>query len=172
MAFGDGFSAQEYRLSPGADLYRRSLYTFWKRTVPPPAMAVFDAPDREKCTGRRVITNTPLQALALLNDPVYIEAARKLAEKVFLSGAVRPNARIDYLFRLVTSRYPTPVEVKVLQSLINQQQQYYKRNLAEARKLLLRGDSGFGVNKDVEAMAAWVIASSTLLALDETISKE
>ena len=82
MAFGEGFTAQAYEQDHGADLYRRGMYTFWKRTVPPASLAAFDAPDREKCTARRVMTNTPLQALALLNDPTYVEAARALAERV------------------------------------------------------------------------------------------
>ena len=86
MAFGDGFSAQTYEQSHGRDLYRRGLYTLWKRTVPPASLATFDAPDREKCTARRVVTNTPLQALALLNDPTYVEAARALAQRTMLEG--------------------------------------------------------------------------------------
>src|SRR5450432_4628931 len=81
LSRGETFTAQEYRQSEGSDLYRRSMYTFWKRTVPPAALTTFDAPDREKCTSRRLITNTPLQALVLLNDPTYVEAARALAQR-------------------------------------------------------------------------------------------
>src|SRR5205809_5212469 len=81
MAFGEGYSGQSYTQSSGSDLYRRGLYTVWKRTVPPPSLTLFDAPDREKCTARRTVTNTPLQALALLNDPTYVEASRALAER-------------------------------------------------------------------------------------------
>ena len=79
---GDKFSAQKYVQSHGPDLYRRTMYTFWKRTCPPPTLATFDAPDRELCTVRRARTNTPLQALVLLNDPTYVEASRKLAERI------------------------------------------------------------------------------------------
>ena len=86
MAFGEGFSAQAYEQSHGKDLYRRGMYTFWKRTVPPASLATFDAPDREKCTARRALTNTPLQALVLMNDPTYVEAARALAERALLEG--------------------------------------------------------------------------------------
>ena len=86
MAFGEGFSAQSYEQSHGKDLYRRGMYTFWKRTVPPASLATFDAPDREKCTARRALTNTPLQALVLLNDPTYVEAARALAQRALLEG--------------------------------------------------------------------------------------
>ena len=86
MAFGDGFSMQSYVQSHGPDLYRRSMYTFWKRTDPPASLTTFDAPDREKCTARRTLTNTPLQALVLLNDPTYVEAARALAQRALLEG--------------------------------------------------------------------------------------
>ena len=85
MAFGEGFSAQAYEQSHGKDLYRRGMYTFWKRTVPPASLATFDAPDREKCTARRALTNTPLQALVLMNDPTYVEAARAMAQRVLLA---------------------------------------------------------------------------------------
>ena len=89
MAFGEGFSAQSYVQSHGRDLYRRGMYTFWKRTVPPASLATFDAPDREKCTARRALTNTPLQALVLMNDPTYVEAARALAQRDDASKAAK-----------------------------------------------------------------------------------
>ena len=93
MAFGEGFSAQSYEQSHGKDLYRRGMYTFWKRTVPPASLATFDAPDREKCTARRALTNTPLQALVLMNDPTYVEAARALAQRVLLEGGKDDKSR-------------------------------------------------------------------------------
>ncbi|HYK89344.1 MAG TPA: DUF1553 domain-containing protein, partial [Acidobacteriota bacterium] len=96
MAFGDGFSAQSYTPSHGKDLYRRTLYTFWKRSVPPPSLLTFDAPDREKCMARRAPTNTPLQALVLLNDPTYVEAARGLAQRVLREGGQDDQSRIRY----------------------------------------------------------------------------
>ena len=94
--------------SKGDDLYRRSLYTFWKRTVPHPAMTVFDAPDREFCVVRRSVTNTPLQALTLLNDPIFVEAARNLAERSIREGGPSPAARLAFAFRLATGRVPDP----------------------------------------------------------------
>ena len=94
LSRGETFTAQEYHESTGADLYRRSMYTFWKRTVPPAALTTFDAPDREKCTSRRLITNTPLQALVLLNDPTYVEAARALAQRAILKAGRDPQMRI------------------------------------------------------------------------------
>src|SRR4030095_12889027 len=91
---GETFTAQEYHESQGTDLYRRSMYTFWKRTVPPASLGTFDAPDREKCTSRRALTNTPLQALVLMNDPTYIEAARWLAQRSMAEGGRNVASRI------------------------------------------------------------------------------
>src|SRR5258708_17480231 len=106
MAFGGGFSGQTYTPSTGEDLYRRSMYTVWKRTVPPPSLTTFDAPDREKCTARRTITNTPLQALVLLNDPTYVEAARALAQRMMKESGPSPKDRVSFAFRLATDRTP------------------------------------------------------------------
>src|SRR5207249_2203880 len=121
MAFGEGFSAQSYAQSHGKDLYRRGMYTFWKRTVPPASLATFDAPDREKCTARRTLTNTPLQALALLNDPTYVEAARSLAQRALGRGGKDDPGRIAYAFRLAVARKPSAQEVSVLRNLLVQQ---------------------------------------------------
>jgi len=112
MAFGDGFSMQEYVQSHGKDLYRRSMYTFWKRTVPPAVMATFDAPDREKCVARRAVTNTPLQALVTLNDPTYVEAARAMAERTLREGGKNLSGRIVYVFRLALARNPSAQEAR------------------------------------------------------------
>ena len=90
------------------------MYTVWKRTVPPPALTTFDAPDREKCTARRSVTNTPLQALVLLNDPTYVEAARFLAARMLTQGGKTETGRINYAFRLATGRIPDPQERAVL----------------------------------------------------------
>ena len=100
--------------STGDGLHRRSLYTFWKRTVPHPTMTVFDAPDREFCIVRRSTTNTPLQALTLLNDPIYVEASRKFAERAVREGGATPEARLAYAFRLATGRAPDAEETRVL----------------------------------------------------------
>ncbi len=171
MAFGDGFSAQEYKPSSGADLYRRSMYTFWKRTVPPAAMATFDAPDREKCTGRRSLTNTPLQALVLLNDPTYIEAARVLAERALLEGK-DTTSRISYAFRLATSRKPSLKELTVLNELLTAQLAHYREDKNAAVQLLSEGESKPNAKLDAGELAAWTIVTSAILNLDETITKE
>ena len=109
-----------YTESTGDDLYRRSLYTFWKRTVPHPTMTVFDAPDREFCIVRRTTTNTPLQALTLLNDPIFVEAARKLAERSIHDGGTRPTRALAYMFRLATARAPDAAEREILRRNLDQ----------------------------------------------------
>ena len=172
MAFGDTFTAQTYVPSTGKDLYRRSMYTFWKRTVPPAALATFDAPDREKCTTRRARTNTPLQALALMNDTTYVEASRALAEKMIKEADRDGEKRIEYAFRRVTAREPSAEETEVLLALANEQQQDYRRDPAAAKGLLAVGDSAFDSSLDPAEFAAWTTVASTILNLDETITKE
>ena len=172
MAIGLVFSAQSYTPSHGKDLYRRSMYTFWKRTVPPPSLATFDAPDREKCTARRLPTNTPLQALVLMNDPTYVEAARALAERAIIEAGRDPAQRISYAFRLATARKPGPEELKVLSELARQELARYDRDREAALKLLGVGESPFDKKVDVSELAAWTTVASAILNLDETITKE
>ncbi len=172
MAFGEGFSAQSYTPSHGQDLYRRSMHTFWKRTVPPPSLSTFDAPDREKCTARRSVTNTPLQALVLLNDPTYIEAARSLAQRTLEAVPKDPSRRVAYAFRLATDRKPEPREVKVLRDLARTELLHYRQDRSAAEKLLHVGESPFDQKLDASELAAWTTVASTILNLDETITKE
>ena len=108
MAFGEGFTGQIYTESTGKDLYRRSMYTVWKRTVPPPALVTFDAPDREKCTARRSVTNTPLQALVLLNDPTYVEASRFLAARMMTQGGKTATGESTSLSAWPQDAFPMP----------------------------------------------------------------
>ena len=171
MAFGEGFSAQSYAQSHGKDLYRRGMYTFWKRTVPPASLATFDAPDREKCTARRAQTNTPLQALALLNDPTYVEASRALAERALLEGGRDLNTRLAYAFRLATARKPTEKETKVLRTLLDSRLASFRRDKKAALKLLSVGESPRDVRLDVAELAAWTTVAIVILNLDETITK-
>ena len=107
-----GTGPSTYVQGKGDELYRRSLYTYWKRSVPNPAMLVFDAPFRETCTVRRARTTTPLQALNLLNDPTYVEAARFLAQRMMREGGAMPKSRIRHGFRLVTGREPRPNAIR------------------------------------------------------------
>ena len=172
MAFGGGFSGQTYVQSTGADLYRRSMYTVWKRTVPPPQLTTFDAPDREKCTARRTVTNTPLQALVLLNDPTYVEASRVLAEKTLVQAGRDPQKRVDFAFRLATDRKPQPQERAVLLQLARQELVEYRHDKASALKLISVGDARRNPKLDPAELAAWTTVASTILNMDETITKE
>ena len=172
MAFGEGFSAQSYVQSHGKDLYRRGMYTFWKRTVPPATLATFDAPDREKCTVRRALTNTPLQALALMNDPAFVEAARALAQRVLLEGGKGDKPRVQYAFRLVTARRPSGKEVGVLRQLLGARRAEFRKDRPAAIKLLGVGESRWDKRLDASELAAWTTVASAILNLDETITKQ
>jgi hypothetical protein len=164
------FSAQFFELSKGADLYRRSMYTFWKRSSPPPQMSTFDAPDRETCTVRRPRTNTPLQALVLLNDPTYIEASRKLAERL-LHRTGSDADRVAWAFRLATARIPSAQEKAILLRVLEQQRAHYKANRQAAEQLLATGEAPRDLTLDAAELAAWTLLSSTILNLDETVTK-
>ena len=164
------WTAQFFEQSHGKDLYRRSMYTFWKRTSPPPQMVTFDAPDRETCTVRRARTNTPLQALILMNDPTYVEASRKLAERL-LSEAKTTEDRVTLGFRLVTARVPTSKEIGILSRLLEKQRERYAKDEAAARKLLSAGEAPRDERIPVAEHAAWTMLSSVLLNLDEVVTK-
>ena len=172
LAFGDGFTAQKYELSKGPDLYRRSMYTFWKRTVPPAALNTFDAPDREKCVARRPVTNTPLQALITMNDPTFIEAARTLAQKALQTGGADINSRLNFAFRQATARKPTPDELGILRNVYIQHLASYRKDLKAAESLLNIGESKADEKLNKAELAAWTMVVSTILNLDETITKE
>ncbi|MFK7778166.1 MAG: DUF1553 domain-containing protein, partial [Gimesia sp.] len=165
-------SSQEYQPGTGNDLFRRSMYTFWKRTVPPPAMSTFDAPSRETCTVKRSRTNTPLQALALLNDVTYVEAARKLAERMINLQEKQPGKRIQYAMRIVLAREASDAESAIF---LKGFERYRNRFLADpeaAKKLLSVGDSRSEKQYDVAEHAAYTIVASLILNLDETINRE
>jgi mono/diheme cytochrome c family protein len=172
LAFGDGFSAQAYEQSHGPDLYRRGMYTFWKRTAPPASLATFDAPDREKCTARRAQTNTPLQALVLLNDPTFVEASRALAERALLEGGKDSKTRLTYAFRLATARKPTGKELKVLRTLLDGRFKVYRQDRQAALKFLSVGESPRNRKLDVAELAAYTTVASVIFNLDETITKQ
>jgi hypothetical protein len=172
MAFGEGFSAQTYVQSHGPDLYRRGMYTFWKRTVPPATLATFDAPDREKCTARRPLTNTPLQALALLNDTTFVEASRALAERALREGGTDDRKRVNYAFRLASGRMPEGKEWRVLRDLLRKGRETYRRDEAAALKLLAVGESPRDKQVPPAELAAWTTVASVILNLDETITKQ
>jgi hypothetical protein len=171
VAYGAQFSAQRYVQSKGKDLYRRGMYSFWKRTLPPAGLAIFDAPDREKCVARRAVTNTPLQALALMNDVTYLEAARKLAERTLKEGGAEEQKRLRYLFRVATSRYPDANELKLLAGSVKEMKARYEANPNAAAKLVQVGESKVEHSNAVE-LAAWMSVASAVLNLDEVVTKE
>ena len=173
MARADGknWTAQEYSQSHGADLYRRTMYTFWKRTCPPAQLATFDAPDRETCTVRRARTNTPLQALVLMNDPTYVEASRKLAERILLEGGTTLDEQITFAFRLTTARKPTPRELAVLRRVFEQQSARFQADSSAATKLLAVGESSRHEKFAAHEIAAWAAVANVLLSLDEVVTK-
>ncbi len=150
------------------------MYTVWKRSAPPPALVTFDAPDREKCFSRRSRTNTPLQALALINDPTYVEAARALAGRMLKEGGRDPARRIRHGFRLATARVPNRPELNILLDAARQQLRDYRKDKKAAAALMVVGESGTNgkVDVDVSEMAAWTTVASMILNLDETITKE
>jgi hypothetical protein len=171
MAFGGDYSAQKYEQGHGADLYRRSLYTFIKRTVPSPGLNTFDAPDREKCAARRSITNTPLQALLLMNDPTYLEAARALAQRDLKEAGPRDGDRIRYAFRLVTERDPSSQESEILDKLYQKERDHYSSDKQAADQLLSIGESKPDSKVDPAELAAWTLVASTILNMDETVTR-
>ncbi len=163
---------EDYAQDHGQALYRRGLYTFWKRTVAPPAMAAFDAAGRETCSVRETRTNTPLQALTLLNDVTFLEAARALAQRAMTTGGTTAEERLSLLFRLATGRRPHPAEMTVLHTGFERHLDGYRRDVKAALKLVSAGESQRDSRLDVAELAAYMTTASLILNLDETITKE
>jgi hypothetical protein len=164
------WSAQFFVQSHGRDLYRRTMYTFWKRTSPPPQLVTFDAPDREVCTVRRSRTNTPLQALVLMNDPTYVEASRKFAERI-MQREKTPEARLALAFRLATARHPSDRETAILGRVLERQLQTYTQNLKLAQDLIRVGESLRDDALSAPELAAYTMVASVILNLDEVVTK-
>jgi len=160
-----------YVQAKGADLYRRSLYTYRKRTVPHPALATFDAPSREVCQVRRARTNTPLQALELLNDVTYVEAARRLAGLMLAEGGATPDDRIAYAFRRALARDPSAREREVIGRGLGRYRRAFA-DPAEAERFLRHGESPPAPGADPSELAAYAATAAVILNLDETISLE
>lgn len=156
----------------GEDLYRRGLYTFWKRTSPPPMLQAFDAPSREQCTVNRPRTNTPLQALALMNDVQFVEAARHLAARMMTEGGTAAGDRLAYGFRLVTSRRPTGDEAALLLQNYEAHLDHYRNDPDAAAKLLDVGESPRDESLDPAEHAATTMSANLMLNLDEAVTKE
>jgi hypothetical protein len=161
-----------YQQGSGDDLHRRSLYTYWKRSVPNPGMLLFDAPFRETCALRRSRSNTPLQALNLMNDPTYVEAARFLAQRMIKEGGTTIESRLTHGFRLLLARKPSPQELKVLTAAVERSIQDFTKDPEAAKQLLSLGEAKKDDKLPPAELAAYTTVASTLINLDETIMKE
>jgi hypothetical protein len=161
----------KYDQGRGEDLHRASLYTFWKRTVPPPAMIAFDAPERNVCVVRRQSTSTPLQALGLLNDTQIVEAARFVSERMLKEGGAALDDQIRWAFRLVTSRRPAPKELAVLKRLFQEQRELFAGDQQAAARLLAVGETPNDPTLPPVDLAAGTVLAEALLNYDEAVMR-
>ncbi len=169
VGFG-GSNTRNYIQDHGESLYRRSLYTFWKRTAPPPNMTVFDAPNRESYCLRRERSNTPLQALTLMNDVQFFEAARNFAQHVMRTTSGL-DARITMLFRTATGRRPRAQEAEILRQSFAKHHAAYRARPEEAQKVVSYGESKAEAQLDPAELAAWTMVANLVLNLDEMVTK-
>lgn len=165
------FPRRTWQADKGENQHRRGLYTYWCRTFLHPAMRSFDAPTREECTVDRPRSNNSLQALVLLNDPSYVEAARELGLRTLREAGATTEARLKYMFELCLSRAPRPQEVQLLSDLLAKQQAYFAGNEAEAGKFLSVGQSPMPDGMNLSEAAAWTAVSRVILNLHETITR-
>lgn len=165
-----GSNTRDYRADAGENLYRRSMYTFWKRSAPPASMDIFNAPSRETCAVRRERTNTPLQALATLNDPQFVEAARNLAQ-VVLAETPNDDLRIDSIARRLLARPFRPDELAVVRGSLKELVSYYREHSVEAAQVVKFGESKANAQMDPSLLAAWTMLANELMNLDEVLNK-
>jgi hypothetical protein len=166
-----GSNTRDYKRDSGQDLYRRSMYTFWKRAAPPASMDIFNAPNREICTVRRERTNTPLQALATLNDPQFVEAARHLAERTLKEGGDTDTARADFIARRLLARPLADEERPVVERTLGELVNYYRAHADDATKLIATGESKADPALDAATLAGWTMLANQMLNLDEVLNK-
>ena len=171
IVVGADYPGTRWGKSTGEDLHRRSLYTFWKRTIPHPAMTGFDAPDREFCTVRRSRTNTPLQALTLWNEPGYLEAARQLGTRMLREGGAEDDARVAFAFRLATGRRPVAAETRVLARALGRLRADFLAHGNDAYAFVKVGESALDATLPPAELAAATAVANMILSLDETITK-
>jgi hypothetical protein len=157
--------------SAGEDRYRRALYTFWRRTIPYPSMATFDAPSREICAIRRIRTNTPLQAFVTLNDPVYVEAAQALARRIVREGGSNPEERVRFALRLCQVRPPQATEVGRLVALYQSELDHFRKDPQAAERLATEPLGPLPAGFDARELAAWTVVANVLLNLDAVLMK-
>jgi hypothetical protein len=167
-AFG---GSTDWETSPGEDKFRRGLYTSWRRTTPYPSMTTFDATSREVCTIRRIPTNTPLQALVTLNDPVYVEAAQALARRMIAEGGVSPRDRALHGFRLCVTRPASEAELQRLIQLYDAALAKYKSDATSATQMATEPIGALPAGVDPAEAAAWTVVGNVLLNLDEVLAK-
>lgn len=170
VGFG-GSNTRSYKRDTGASLYRRSIYTFLKRTAPPPSMNTFDGPSRESSCLRRERSNTPLQALLLMNDEQHVEAARALAQRILTEGGVTPEDRFNFAFRTVTARRPLDQECAVLKEILEKTLARYAADADAAKQAIAVGESKPNAELNPTELAAYTVVASILLNLDETLNK-
>jgi hypothetical protein len=161
-----------YKNDHGDGLYRRTMYTIWKRTAAPPTMLLFDAPNREICTIKRSKTNTPLQALSLLNEVTFVEAARKLGERMLREGGDSAEKRIEFGFRLTVGRKPTAAELKILSDGLAEDLKRFAADEDAAKKLSAFGESKANATISPAELAAYSLTANVLLNLDEFVTRE
>ena len=166
-----GSNTRDYRADVGDSLYRRSLYTFWKRAAPPASMDIFNAPSREVCTVRRERTNTPLQALVTLNDPQFVESARHLAELTLKNGGSTTESRLEFLSRRLLARPLSANEEKIIAASLAELSTFYQGHLADAKAVVAVGESKADPSLEPATFAAWTMLSNELLNLDEVLNK-
>jgi len=169
VAFNGGQNT--YPTSKGEDRYRRGIYTFWRRTMPPPSMATFDAPSRESCTVRRTATNTPLQAFVTLNDPVFVECAQALARRIIREGGADLPARLRFALKLCLARPPADAQVQALASLYENELATYRADQPGALKLATDPLGPLPDGADAAEYAAWTVVANVLLNLDGVLTK-
>lgn len=165
------FPKRKYTQSSGPDQYRRGVYTHWQRTFLHPMLLAFDAPSREECTAERTVSNTPLAALTLLNDPTMVEAARKFAERILHEGGATSDERLSWAWLQALSREPSADEAALLQALLKKHRTYFQTNHASAEKLLSIGLSPVGNDLETTELAAWTSVARTILNLNEAITR-
>jgi hypothetical protein len=164
-------NTRKYEQSQGAENYRRGIYTYWRRSIPYPSLITFDAPTRETCTVKRPRTNTPLQALTLMNDPVYVEASRAFGQRIMREGGSTLDSRLDYAFWTCLGRPPRTAEKSLLERAYQEHLEAFEHDRVGAAKLIHVGASTPPVDLDICELATWTLISTTLLNLDETITK-
>jgi hypothetical protein len=169
VAFNGGQNA--YKTSIGEDRYRRGLYTIWRRTMPYPSMATFDAPSRESCTLRRLPTNTPLQAFVTLNDPCFVECAQALARRILKDGGKDAASRLRWSLHLVTAEEPEAAKVESLQGLLEAELDEYKADPTAATKLATSPTQPLPAGTNVSELAAWTVVANVLLNMDAVLTK-